>query len=327
MVRCKKCADTESICSVIKLFYLWQQRILTNFFACDTMSVLQERGNGVMEKNHKPQCIRGTGFEIDPLRLVSSLVSENVITTSPVLQLFMRHMNGDSELMQSVYRAKLLNSILMGRVQTIAELFGMEDSVSRVQAFSFHVTDFFQKIVDSVNAEMSPPGGNIITYRQSSDAPSFFIFDERKLSVVLYNLIANSITHGRMEKPRVEIKTSIVGLKLRISVRDWGIGIPSEERKIMYKKYQSICAYDIERPYRIKGFGLALCRKLVREMGGTIYYDQIKSGAKFLITLPMPENGRKSLREAKMAELDPNLLYMYMGEAILKFKFMDLKEE
>lgn len=133
-----------------------------------------------MENKHKLQLIKGTGFEIDPLRLVSSLVSENVTTTSPVLQLFMRHIDCDSDLMQSVYRAKLLNAILMGRVQTIAELFGMDDSVSGIKAYSFHVTEYFNKLVRSVNMEMGMPGGNVVTYRQASEEPCYFMFDEKK---------------------------------------------------------------------------------------------------------------------------------------------------
>ena len=280
-----------------------------------------------MENKHKLQLIKGTGFEIDPLRLVSSLLSENVTTTSPVLQLFMRHIDCDSDLMQSVYRAKLLNAILMGRVQTIAELFGMDDSVSGIKAYSFHVTEYFNKLVRSVNMEMGMPGGNVVTYRQASEEPCYFMFDEKRLSIVLYNLISNSMTHGKMEKPRIEIKTAVEDSKLRISVRDWGVGINSAERKIMYKKYQSVRASELDRPYRIHGFGLALCRKLVREMGGTIYYDNIKSGAKFLITLPMQDMGRRRLHECKKVELDTNLLYMYMGEAILKRKFLDKIEE
>ena len=76
---------------------------------------------------------------------------------------------------------------------------------------------------------------------------------------------------------------------VRFFVSDTGIGIIVEEKeKIFGQFYKS--PKDKVKLYRGTGIGLAICKSLVEQMGGKIWFDStINVGSTFSFTLPLPE--------------------------------------
>lgn len=103
---------------------------------------------------------------------------------------------------------------------------------------------------------------------------------------VFKNLFENAIKFNDKEKKVVEV-TGVKGKgSVTIHVKDNGVGIPSEEMAKVFTKF-----YQIENSFTGQvpgaGLGLALCKKVVEEMGGKIdLQSKLKEGSTFSVTFP-----------------------------------------
>jgi two-component system sensor histidine kinase KdpD len=111
--------------------------------------------------------------------------------------------------------------------------------------------------------------------------------DRGQLAQLLANLLANAIKFGPRRHGRVTIAVQRAGASLRISVTDQGPGIPVADRELIFEPF-------VRLPETSQvpgvGLGLALCRQLAENHGGTIAVSsdatEATAGTKFVLTLP-----------------------------------------
>jgi len=110
--------------------------------------------------------------------------------------------------------------------------------------------------------------------------------DRARVQQVLVNLIDNAIKYSNENGP-VVVSTTRLQDRVRISVKDKGIGIAAaEQRRVFEKFYRS----DPELTHLPAGTGLGLyiCRELVHRMGGVIdVKSKPGSGSTFYFELPV----------------------------------------
>lgn len=98
------------------------------------------------------------------------------------------------------------------------------------------------------------------------------------------NLIENSIKFRSDEPLRIEIGGARDSERLIVSVSDNGIGIPSEFHKRIFGVFQRLHGRD---SYEGTGIGLAICQKIVSQMGGRIWVQASENGGcTFRFTIP-----------------------------------------
>ena len=103
---------------------------------------------------------------------------------------------------------------------------------------------------------------------------------------IFFNLVDNAAKYGPSESaPRIDIRARDAGGRVAISVRDYGPGISDEDRKRIFEPFAKAKA-DQSGTQPGVGLGLALCRRLARQLGGDITVEQADPGARFLLTLP-----------------------------------------
>ncbi|HTI68660.1 MAG TPA: ATP-binding protein [Candidatus Limnocylindria bacterium] len=108
--------------------------------------------------------------------------------------------------------------------------------------------------------------------RFAAGLPYKVIGDCGRIRQILLNLLSNAIKftqHGG-----VTVETALVSLdlnmaKLRIDVRDTGIGIPAEKMDRLFRPFTQVDA-STTRMYGGTGLGLAISKRLAEAMGGTI---------------------------------------------------------
>lgn len=106
------------------------------------------------------------------------------------------------------------------------------------------------------------------------DAPVRVNGDVTLLKALLRELLANANQHAR-RKLRVEVTGGIV------SIDDDGDGIREEERPLMFEPF-------VERANRTGlGFGLWLARTLAQKHEGSLTVEQLPSGTRQSLTLPV----------------------------------------
>jgi signal transduction histidine kinase len=118
------------------------------------------------------------------------------------------------------------------------------------------------------------------------DAPLEVLGDRDRLSQVVGNLLANAIKYSP-DGGRVEVGVAAVGERVRVEVRDHGVGIPSEDQPLIFTKFYRGHATGSGIPGT--GLGLAIAHELVEAHGGTIGFESVfGSGTTFRVELPAP---------------------------------------
>ncbi len=107
--------------------------------------------------------------------------------------------------------------------------------------------------------------------------------DRPQLGQLFQNLVGNAIKFRGNEPPRVHISASRNGSGWVFSVRDNGIGIPSEYSERIFIIFQRL---HNREEYAGTGIGLAICKKIVERHGGHIWVEsEVGKGATFRFSL------------------------------------------
>ena len=80
------------------------------------------------------------------------------------------------------------------------------------------------------------------------------------------------------------VSTRDVGDGVEIRVRDNGTGIPKDKQALIFEKFARLT--DQTRAGGA-GLGLAICREVMANLGGTISYLPGQGGAAFRIVVPL----------------------------------------
>ena len=128
---------------------------------------------------------------------------------------------------------------------------------------------------------------NIAVKRDIAPAVESITLDQQKFKQVLYNLLSNAVKFTD-EGGQVEIVAAPHDPgRLRLEVRDTGIGIKPEDFKKLFVEFQQLDSGSARR-YEGTGLGLALTKKIVEFQHGTITVEsEPGKGSIFTVILPL----------------------------------------
>ena len=101
---------------------------------------------------------------------------------------------------------------------------------------------------------------------------------------ILKNLFENSLKYSSSERTTIiDLKISKEKNILHITFEDNGIGIPFENQKNIFKKFEQSRNEDAKKGY---GIGLYICSEIIKNYNGTIIVDsKSNQGTKFIIQM------------------------------------------
>jgi PAS domain S-box-containing protein len=109
--------------------------------------------------------------------------------------------------------------------------------------------------------------------------------DKARLEQVIRNLLSNAMTFT--DQGQVAVRARVVDAMARVEVQDTGIGIPADQLDRLFKPFSPIEGQPGPRREKT-GLGLALCRRIVEAMGGTIGVESAAGrGSTFWFTVPL----------------------------------------
>lgn len=110
--------------------------------------------------------------------------------------------------------------------------------------------------------------------------------DETMVSQILRNLLSNALKFTEQGEVRVSAVYSAESDVVSFSVRDTGIGIPSQHRQQIFEEFAQI-ENPLQRRVKGTGLGLPLCKKLAELLGGSIQVEsQLGVGSCFTAAIP-----------------------------------------
>jgi signal transduction histidine kinase len=127
-----------------------------------------------------------------------------------------------------------------------------------------------------------------ISFDSSSPTANVFIDPDRTVQV-LANLLSNAI---KFSPSGGEVVVSIERLRsvVRISIRDWGPGIPDSFKTRVFEKFAQADSSDA-RQRGGSGLGLSIARHIVTRLGGTVGFEDAPAGGTvFCVDLPYTED-------------------------------------
>lgn len=110
--------------------------------------------------------------------------------------------------------------------------------------------------------------------------------DDKKLAQILRNFISNALKFT--PNGQVVVSTRLEGENaVRFSVRDTGIGIPSELQSTLFEDFVQVDT-PLQKRLRGTGLGLSLCKRFAELLGGHVGVESdVGKGSDFYVVLPL----------------------------------------
>ncbi len=130
--------------------------------------------------------------------------------------------------------------------------------------------------------------GGSLSFINDADEALVYV-DEMQFTNVIFNLLDNAVKYRNEDvEQELTVKTSdIDGNRLRIQIRDNGIGMKKEDLKKIFEKFYRV---HTGNRHDVKGFGLGLAyvHRMVTVFNGTISVEsELGKGSEFTIELPL----------------------------------------
>ncbi len=169
-------------------------------------------------------------------------------------------------------------------------------SFSKLEAgrFELHLEKInFKKIVDDSVAMLKlqiSQKGLKFDFSYDSNIPKTVITDFMAIRRIIFNLLSNAIKftdHGQISLELKMLEKSNETVKLELSVRDTGIGIPENRLNDIFERFSRVQPSYKSR-YEGVGLGLNIVKQLLESLGGSIsVHSQLGEGSKFVCVIPL----------------------------------------
>lgn len=159
--------------------------------------------------------------------------------------------------------------LMTGMLNDLLDHSKMEARAMSLETRDFDLSAFIQ---DTVRFWTPPASEKGLTLQAPTlEAPLWLKGDPFRLTQIVNNLMSNALKFTASGTVALEIQTEAAGdkVRVRLSVRDQGAGIPPEAMERLFSPFAQGSA-QVARTYGGTGLGLTVSRDLARLMGGDL---------------------------------------------------------
>ncbi|PIU98291.1 hypothetical protein COS61_02200 [Candidatus Wolfebacteria bacterium CG03_land_8_20_14_0_80_40_12] len=176
---------------------------------------------------------------------------------------------------------------LLKIVNDLLDVSKIEEGRFGYQFENVNIISFIENIIKETKGLIGESGIKIY-FQKPADSSIIISMDPQKLSMVFSGLLDNAI---RYNVQKGEVIVTVERLEnqpyLKISVKDTGIGIPSDEMNKLFTKF--FRSENVKKFYPDgSGLGLYIVKNIIKRHGGEIWLEsEINRGTTFYFTLPI----------------------------------------
>jgi signal transduction histidine kinase len=180
---------------------------------------------------------------------------------------------------------RIMSSVnhLTDMLNDLLSLGKLEEGMVKINVSEINIPEFSL----DVNNEMmvaSRQGQNI---NYTHFGPAIFKTDKQLLRNIMLNLLSNALKYSS-DFQEIDFSSRIEEGNLKISVKDYGLGIPETDKKHLFERF-----FRASNVTNIQGTGLGLniVKKYIEVLGGQITFESdYEKGTEFLIIIPEQKN-------------------------------------
>lgn len=234
-----------------------------------------------------------------------SSVSHDLRTPLAVIKGAVTNLLDESVAWDVATRHELLNAVDT-ETDRLNRLVGNLLEMSRIESGALHpardwhdIAELLADVAERMRARFTE---HSVTLSAPPDLPLVQI-SYTQIDQVLTNLLENAQKYTPPGTP-IELCAELADDAIRITVRDYGPGIPAGMHSRIFEKF--VRAAAPERHADGTGLGLAICKGIIEAHGGQIWAEAAPGGgAAFVFTLPLPPDEQPTsaldLAEAEVA--------------------------
>jgi PAS domain S-box-containing protein len=189
---------------------------------------------------------------------------------------------------------------LLTIIDEILDFSKIESGRMQFECAPFDLRDSIEQAMDLVAALASEKGLEL-AYLMEPSSPATIAGDVGRLRQILVNLLSNAVKFTERGNILISVTaTPIEGTRHRIqfSVKDTGIGIPSDKLERIFESFSQVDASTTRR-YGGTGLGLTISKHLCELNGGTMWVESTPGvGSTFHFTIVADAVGMEIAREA-----------------------------
>jgi len=175
---------------------------------------------------------------------------------------------------------------LLDIINAILDLSKIEAKQFKLDSTSFDLRKSIETTCEILAFRSHKKGLELLNHIKT-DVPNGVVGDPARLRQIFINLIGNSIKFT--EQGEISLKVSVQSqgegfVELLFSVRDTGIGIPSNKLELIFKSFTQADS-TTTRKYGGTGLGLTITKEMVNMMKGHIWVEsEVGKGSTFFFT-------------------------------------------
>jgi PAS domain S-box-containing protein len=207
----------------------------------------------------------------------------------------------DIEQTDYVHTIRRSSETLLNILNDILDLSKIEAGKMDLYEAPLVTQELFDRLVALFRQSIQVKNINL-TYHLNQNVPQYIIADQNRLLQILSNLTSNAIKFTENGTVHIEVYTVWTKgkfHKLKVEVRDSGIGISPDNLKLLFNAFSQV-DNSSRKTFGGTGLGLAISKELCRLMKGEISVDsEYGKGSTFWFTVEIKETIIAPALEAK----------------------------